>query len=77
MFDEIHQMVLDGISDNMYSLVQSGKYGSIKTADTITNGFYVIKFISESYRLQNNTRIDGKIISAGELVFQAQYIFSI
>ena len=28
-FDQIHQVVLDGISDNMASLVKSGKYGSI------------------------------------------------
>ena len=28
-FDEIHQVVLDGISDNMESLVESGKHGVI------------------------------------------------
>ena len=38
-FDEIHQVVLDGISDNMDSLVQSGMYGVINTYYTTTNGF--------------------------------------
>ena len=38
-FDEIHQVVLDGISDNVASLVQCGKYGSIKTTDVAANGF--------------------------------------
>ena len=33
-FDEIHQVFLDGISDNMASLVESRKYGSIDTTDT-------------------------------------------
>ena len=33
-FDEIHQVVLDGTSDNMASLVQYRKYGDINTADT-------------------------------------------
>ena len=33
-FDEIHQVVLDGISDNMEYLVESGKYGAINTTDT-------------------------------------------
>ena len=33
-FDEIHQVVLDGISDNMASLVESGKYGFRNTTDT-------------------------------------------
>ena len=41
-FDEIHQVVLDGISDNMASLVESGKYVAINTTYTSTNGFYVI-----------------------------------
>ena len=55
----------------MYSLVQSGKYVAINTADTTKNGFYVIKFISEAYTLQNNTIIYRQIILAGELVVNA------
>ena len=43
-FDEIHQVVLDGISDNMDSLVESEKYGAINKTDTTTNEFYVIIF---------------------------------
>ena len=64
-FDEIHQVVLDGISDNMALLVESGKYGSINTTDTKTNGFYAIIFISESYTLHDNTKIDGQIVTDG------------
>ena len=75
-FDEIHQVVLDGISDNIVSLVESGKYGSINTTDTNTNGFYVIMFTSGAYTLQENTKIDGQIITAGELVVNAKYICS-
>ena len=63
-FDEIHQVVLDGISDNMASLVESVNYGSINKTDTTTNGFYVIIFISEAYTIQDNTTIDGQIITA-------------
>ena len=44
-FDWIHQFVLDGISDNMASLVQPVKYVVINTNDTTKNGFYVIRFI--------------------------------
>ena len=61
---KIHQFVLDGISDNMASLVESGKYGDINTTGTSINGFYVIMFTSESYTLQDNTKIDGGIITA-------------
>ena len=73
-FDEVHQVVLDGISDNTASLVESGKYGSINTTDRTTNGFYVIMFTSGAYTLQDNTTIHGKFITAGELVVKAQYL---
>ena len=64
-FDEIHQIFIDGISDNMASLVQSGKYCVINTSDTTNNRYYVIKFIPEAYTLQNNTTIEGQIITTG------------
>ena len=35
--NEMHQVVLDKISDNMASLVQSGKYGVINKYDTTSN----------------------------------------
>ena len=72
-FEEIKQVVLYGISDNMASLFQSGKYGAINTTDTETYGFYVIIFKSEAYTFQDNTTIDGKIINACELVSKALY----
>ena len=75
--DAIHQVVLDGISDNMASLVKSGKYGAINTTDTSTNGFYVIMFTSGAYTLEENTTIDGQILIAGELVVNAKYLCSV
>ena len=55
-FDELHQVFLDGISDNMALLVESVKYSAINTTDTTTNGFYVIMFTSEVYTLKDNTQ---------------------
>ena len=52
MLHEIHKVIIYGISENMASLVQSGKYGAINTDNTTKNGFYVIKFLSETYTLQ-------------------------
>ena len=60
----------------MVSLVESDRYGAINTTDTSTNGFYVIMFTSWAYKLQENTTIDGQILTAGELVAKAQYLFS-
>ena len=65
IFDEIYQVVIDGISDNMASLVKSGKYVAINTTDTTTNVFYVIVFTSKAYTLQDNTTINEQIITAG------------
>ena len=47
-FDAVHKVVLYGISDNMYSLVQNGKYGVTTTADTIIMVYYVVKLLSET-----------------------------
>ena len=49
----------------MASLVESGKYVAMNTTETSTNGFYVIMFTSGAYTLQENTKIDGQIITSG------------
>ena len=59
----------------MASLFESGKYGAINTTETPTDGYYFIMFTSGAYTLQENTTIDGKIITAGELVVKAKYPF--
>ena len=61
----------------MASLVQSSMNGSINIYYTRTNGLYVIQFLSESYMLQYNTKIDEQVISNGELVAKAQYPCSV
>ena len=61
----------------MASLVESRNYGAINKTDTATNGFYVVVFTSEGYTLQDNTTIDGKFITTGELVVKAQYLCSV
>ena len=61
----------------MASLVQSGLYSAINTADNTSNGLYVIQFIAEAYTIQKDTTINGQVISAGELVVKAQYLCSV
>ena len=72
--DKINQVLIDDIIDKMSALVQTGKYGAINTTYTTAMVYYVIKFLSEGYTLQEETTCDGKIITAGELVFKAQYM---
>ena len=62
-FDEVHKVVLDGISDNMPALVQNGKYGAINNADPTTMDYYFVKFLSEPYTLQYDKTVDKKVIN--------------
>ena len=58
----------------MASLIESGKYVAINTTDTSTNGFYVIMFTLEAFKLQDNTTIDGQIINGSKLAVKSQYL---
>ena len=60
----------------MTSLIESGKYGTINTTTTSTNGFYDIMFTSGAYTIQENTTIYRRIITDDELVVKAQYLCS-
>ena len=57
----MHKVVLDGISDNISSLLQIGKYGDTNAAYPNTVGYYVIKYISEPYTLQEDQTADGQV----------------
>ena len=58
----------------MASLVQSGKHGDINTTYTLTMEYYVLKFVSEAYNLQDDAAFDELISSVGELVGKVQYL---
>ena len=72
--EDIHKVVLDGISENMASLVQPVIYDAMNTIETSTMGYYVIKFVSYTYTLQEDTSCEGQIISAGEICFKTKYL---
>ena len=65
---------LDGISENIDTLVKTDEYGAINTTDTATMGYYVNKIMSETYKLQEETMCKGQISTSGELVVKSQYI---
>ena len=69
-------MVLDEISENVASLVQLDMYGAINIDDTTTNGLHFIQLLGDAYTLQNNRKMYGQVISAGELFVKAQYLCS-
>ena len=57
----MNKVVLDGIRNNMASLVKSGEYGSTITTYSTTMVYYVIKFVPEAYTLQDDTTCDKKL----------------
>ena len=58
----------------MAALVLTIKYGTINTTYTTKTGYYVIKFMSEAYTLQEETMCDGKISTDVELAVKSQYM---
>ena len=63
----MYTVVLDGISDNMDSLIQLGKYDAINTAYPTPMGYYVINYLSEPYTLQEYQTTNGQVSKKVEL----------
>ena len=66
--------MLGGISDNMASLVKLGKYGAINSVDTTAMGYYVIKYLSEPYTLQEVKTKYGQVSKSAEPVVKSEYL---
>ena len=58
-FNAVHKVFIDGISDNMASILQLGKYGAMNASDPTTMGYYVIKYLSKPHTLQEYQTTDG------------------
>ena len=59
----MHKVVLYGISDNLSALFHNVEYGAINTSDLTTMGYYVVKYLSEPYMLQDKKNFDKKVIN--------------
>ena len=56
----------------MYALVKIYQYGAINTTDTTKMGYYRIKFISEPYKLKEETMCYEQTSTDDELFFKSQ-----
>ena len=52
----------------MASLIQTGKYGAINAPDPAKVGDYLVKYLSESYTLQEDKNTNENVCTAGDLV---------
>ena len=72
--DKFHQVIIDDINNNIPVWVKNGQYGAIDTTDTTTMVYYVIKLLSDAYKLQEYTTCDGLISTAANLVVKSQHM---
>ena len=69
--DDIHKVVKDGISSNMFSVVNHGCFGAVITDYPKEDDYYIIKFTSNPYIIQKDVIIDGVIIEMSKKVANA------
>ena len=73
-FDEVRNVVIYGISYNMDSLAQLVKYGDMNAADSTEMTYYVIKFLSEPYTLQEDQTTYGQVSKSVEPLVKSKYL---
>jgi len=68
------QCVLNALEARMSLMIREGEVGAIGTADEAAMGYYLVKWLSEPYALQEDT-LDGMsgMIGAGTMVVDAIY----
>ena len=62
---EIQESIIQGIVDNMSAMVRENNFGAVNTNDPKANGFYIVKFTSLPYTLQENIEVDNDLIKEG------------
>ena len=55
---------------NIYLIIIEGKYDAIDNDDFSCYSYYIIKFSSFPYTLQEDLSIDKKVIYSGEMVWE-------
>ena len=58
----------------MSALAHNGKYGVINTSDSIIMVYYVVKFLSEPYMLQDDKKVDKQFRKEGEIIAKSGYL---
>ena len=75
--EEAYEEVLAGITETMAEQITPEKYGAFSTLDEDADGYYVIKFTSAAYTLQQDVELPeytpALVLKAGELVCDAEY----
>ena len=70
---ESHHSVLGAMEAHMSLMIREGEVGAIGTADEATMGYYVVKWLSEPYTLQEETEGMSGMIGVGTMVADMLY----
>ena len=62
---------------NKSSIFMEWRYGAIDDEDSSYHGYYIIKFSSSPYILQEGLSIVGQVICYGERLCEGAYLFPI
>ena len=62
---------------NISLVIMEVKYGAIDIDNYLCHGYYIIKFSSSPYTLQEYLIIDGQVISSGEILCERTDFFTI
>ena len=67
-FDDINQVIIDGISYKIWSFVTRGYFGTVSNDNTKKDGYYMLKFTSNNYTIQEDVILYGRKCAMGEQV---------
>jgi hypothetical protein len=65
---EIQERIIQCIADNKGAMVNENNFGAVNTNDPKTKGFYIVKFTSLPYILQENIKVDNDLFNQNILV---------
>ena len=66
----IYRTIFDGNVTNILLIISIGNYVPIDADDTSCDGYYIIRFYSYPYTLQEDLNIYGQVIYSGEMVWE-------
>ena len=71
--ENLHNDLLEHIGRNMGLCITDCSFGAVNTDDARTEGFYIVRFTSVPYTLQEDEFDGNELLSAGSLVCDAVY----
>ena len=76
-FEEINEIIVDGLAMNMAPLIKPGNFGAIRINNDSKHGYEIVQFKSDEYAPQEQQLCNSIIMNIGELVLKVVYLLRI